>query len=167
MDQTIVEVTYLELRSAPASFASRRPTEHVTKEELSRDEYLTLYRRVGSPLRWDQRLRMPAEELTVLLQSSLRIYVLRDSSHNALGFCEFDAAGFPETELKNFGLVPEAQGRGLGPWLLGISLQHEWSLGPKRIWLHTDTWDHPAAIPTYERAGFRVYAVRQEPVGPL
>jgi hypothetical protein len=55
----------------------------------------------------------------------------------------------------------------LGPWLLGISLQYEWSLEPKRIWLHTDTWDHPAAIPTYERAGFSVYAVRQEPVGPL
>ena len=84
-----------------------------------------------------------------------------------LGTAAGCALAVAETELKNFGLVPEAQGRGLGPWLLGISLQHEWSLGPERIWLHTDTWDHPAAIPTYERAGFRVYAVRQEPVGPL
>jgi GNAT superfamily N-acetyltransferase len=167
VDQTVVEVTYLELRSAPASSASRQATERVAEEKLSREEYLTLYRRVGSPLRWDQRLHMPAEELTALLQSSLRIYVLRDSANDALGLCEFDGAGFPEIELKNFGLVPEAQGRGLGPWLLGISLQREWSRGPGRIWLHTDTWDHPAAIPTYERAGFRVYAVRQEPVGPL
>jgi GNAT superfamily N-acetyltransferase len=65
-------------------------------------------------------------------------------------------------ELKNFGLVPEAQGRGIGPRLLGTSLQREWESGAKRIWLHTDTWDHPAAVPVYERAGFRVYDVRYE-----
>ena len=86
MDQTVAEVTYLELRCAPASFASRRATERVTEEKLSREEYLTLYRRVGSPLRWDQRLHMPVEELTALLQSSPRIYVLRDSANDALGF---------------------------------------------------------------------------------
>jgi RimJ/RimL family protein N-acetyltransferase len=33
--------------------------------------------------------------------------------------------------------------------------------------LHTDTWDHPAAVAVYERAGFRVFAVRREPVDPL
>ena len=162
-----LEVTYLELRSAPTSLAFRQGSERVTEEKLSREEYLALYQRVGAPLRWDQRLSMPAEELTALLQSSLRIYVLRDSAKNALGFCEFDRAEFPVLELKNFGLVPEAQGHGLGLWLLRKSLQHEWSSGPARIWLHTDTWDHPAAIPLYERAGFSVYAVRKEPAGPL
>jgi ribosomal protein S18 acetylase RimI-like enzyme len=163
----LVKVTYLELPFAPSSFAAPTDAEQVTEEKLSLEEYLTLYRRVGAPLRWDQRLKMPAQELTVLLQSSLRIYVLRGADRNALGFCEFDRSGLPEIELKNFGLVPEAQGRGLGPVLLGVALQQEWRCGPKRIWLHTDTWDHPAAIHVYERAGFRVYAVREEPAGPL
>ena len=167
MDQTLVKVTYLELRSAPASFTPREHPEHVTEEVLSIEEYLALYQRVGAPWRWDQRLQMPAQELTRLLQSSLRIYVLRDPAQIALGFCEYDRSGFPEIELKNFGLVPEAQGRGLGPWLLGIALRQEWSSGPRRIWLHTDTWDHPAAIPVYERAGFQVCAVREEPAGQL
>jgi ribosomal protein S18 acetylase RimI-like enzyme len=167
VDQTLVKVTYLEMWSAPTAFASRDATEQVTEEKLSLEEYLTLYRRVGVPLRWDQRLQMPRQELAALLRSSLRIYVLRDARHDALGFCEFDRGAFPETELKNFGLVPEAQGRGLGPWLLAMALRHEWSAGPQRIWLHTDTWDHPAAIPLYERAGFRVFAVRDEPAGPL
>jgi GNAT superfamily N-acetyltransferase len=137
------------------------------EERLSREEYLELYRRVGAPLRWDQRLLMPAEVLSALLQSALQIYVLRDHAGIALGFCEFDRSGFPEIELKNFGLTPEAQGHGLGPWLLAMALQHEWNAGLERIWLHTDSWDHPAAVPLYKRCGFRVYAVRQELAGPL
>ena len=167
MDQALVEVTYLEMRSAPTPFASREATEQVTAENLPLEEYLAPYQRVGAPVRWDQRLHMPTEELSALLHSSLHIYVLRDSANNALGFCEFDRSQFPETELKNFGLVPEVQGRGLGSLLLGAALEQEWSSGPQRIWLHTDTWDHPAAIRIYERAGFRVYAVREEHAGSL
>ena len=166
MNET-VKVTYLEMRSAPSTFAFREGAEYVNEEKLSLEEYLALYRRVGASLRWDQRLKMPAQELMDLLQSSLRIYVVRGAAQNALGFCEFDRRGFPEIELKNFGLVPEAQGHGLGPWLLGISLRQEWSSAPNRIWLHTDTWDHPAAIPVYERAGFRIFDMRVEPAGPL
>jgi GNAT superfamily N-acetyltransferase len=81
--------------------------------------------------------------------------------------CEFDRSVFPQIELKNFGLVPDAQGRGLGPWLLATALQGEWRSNPDRIWLHTDTWDHPAAQRVYERAGFRVFDVRDEPAEPL
>ncbi len=137
-------------------------------ERLARPGYLALYRRVGEPLKWDQRLAMPEQELDSLLAGgSLRIYVLRDAQGSALGLCEFDRAAFPQIELKNFGLVPQAQGRGLGPWLLATALHGEWRSNPDRIWLHTDTWDHPAAVHVYERAGFRVFDVREEPAGPL
>jgi GNAT superfamily N-acetyltransferase len=163
----IVTVTYLEMRSPPGSLAPWEGSEVVTEERLPLEEYVALYRKVGSALRWDQRLNMPARELNDLLQSSLRIYVARDAAHRGLGFCEFDRSGFPEIELENFGLVPGAQGRGLGFRLLELALQSEWSCAPSRIWLHTDTWDHPAAIPVYQRAGFRIYAVREESAGPL
>jgi GNAT superfamily N-acetyltransferase len=111
---------------------------------------------------------MPDAELTALLDGgSLNIYVLRNGQDRALGFCEFDRHEFPEVELKNFGLVPEAQGRGLGSWLLSVALREEWISGITRIWLHTDNWDHPAATHVYERAGFRVYSVRDEAAGAL
>jgi GNAT superfamily N-acetyltransferase len=111
---------------------------------------------------------MATDELDALLAGgALRIYVLRDLHGSGLGFCEFDRSLFPQIELKNFGLVPEAQGRGLGPWLLATALQGEWRSNPDRIWLHTDTWDHPAAVRVYERAGFRVFDVRDEPAAPL
>src|SRR5262249_47388047 len=100
--------------------------ESIAAEKLPVEEYLDLYRRVGEPLRWDQRLTMPRPELIRLLQSaSSQIYVLRDSDGRALGLCEFERR-LPEIELKNFGLLPLAQGKGLGTWLLRTALQHEW-----------------------------------------
>ena len=163
-----LRVTYLEQRERPLPPPLHAGGERIGLESLTSSIYLALYQRVGEPLRWDQRLLMPREELAALLGGeSLHIYVLRDEGGQALGFCEFDRGALPEIELKNFGLVPEAQGRGLGPWLLSVALHGEWRSDPTRIWLHTDTWDHPAAVRVYERAGFHIYAVREEAAGPL
>ncbi len=166
--QTVLRVTYLE-QSEPANPpALYWGSERVAVERMTREAYLALYRRVGGPLGWDQRSSMPAAQIgTLLADGSLRIYVLRDLHGETIGFCEFDRSRFPQIELKNFGLVPEAQGRGLGPWLLATALQGEWRSNPDRIWLHTDNWDHPAAVHIYQKAGFRVFDVRDEPAGPL
>ncbi|MGB6306955.1 MAG: GNAT family N-acetyltransferase [Steroidobacteraceae bacterium] len=168
MKQQMLEVTYMELLNAPTPARSRFGPERVAAEQLGLEPYLALYRRVGEPLRWDQRLRMPRSQLRLLLESGeLAIYVLRNSQGDALGLCEFSRADFPQIELKNFGLIPEAYGQGLGPWLLGIALEFEWQRGPSRIWLHTDTWDHSAAVPVYQKAGFRIVTVKREPVDEL
>jgi GNAT superfamily N-acetyltransferase len=165
---TRLKVTYLELRELPSQPATRTGLERVTLEHPSLAEYLALYRKVGAPLRWDQRLQIPEKDLAALLNGpSLRIYVLRDGAGTASGFCELDRQSFPDIEIKNFGLIPEAQGRDLGPWLLAVALHEEWQTNPGRIWLHTDTWDHPAAINVYLRAGFRIYNVVEEDSGPL
>ena len=167
VDET-VRVSYLELLQAPALAARGVRLERIATERLTVEGYLDLYRAVGTPVKWDQRLKMPREDLRALLDSEfVRIYVLKDEVDRALGMCEFDRSGLPEIELKNFGLIPEAQDRGLGSWLLRSALTQEWSFSPSRIWLHTDSWDHPAAIRTYESAGFRIYLVRDEPSGDL
>ena len=168
-DPAILRVTYMELCAAPVPAAPRAGPGggRIARERLDRAAYLDLYERVGGPWRWNQRLQLPDAKLVELLEGgSLNIHVLRDGQQ-ALGFCEFDRHGFPDVELKNFGLIPEAQGRGLGPWLLSVALLEEWKSSPARIWLHTDTWDHPAAIRLYQRAGFRIYAIRDEASGPL
>jgi GNAT superfamily N-acetyltransferase len=137
-------------------------------ERLTGAEYLALYRRVGEQVRWDQRLSMPLEELEALLAGDrLRIYVMRDAHGAAIGLCEFDRSGFPDIELKNFGIVPEMHGHGLGRRLLAAALGQEWQTGLQRVWLHTDSWDHPAAMRLYSSLGFRVFEERDEPVGPL
>ena len=159
----LLRVTYLELCAAPAPPDRHAGPESICLEQPATADYLALYRKVGESLGWDQRLLMPEAELAQLLQGTqLRIYLLRNELKEALGFCEFDRSGFPQIELKNFGLVPAARGRRLGPWLLATALAEEWSTNPARIWLHTDTWDHPAAMHVYGLAGFCIYDVRYE-----
>jgi len=159
-----VWVSYLELTQAPPAAPAREGSERIARERLDTASYLELYRRVGAPWRWDRRLKMSAESLDELLRGErLETYVLRQAQGTALGWCEFDRREFPTLELTHFGLVPAAQGRGLGPWLLATSLARAWR-GVQRVWLHTDTWDHPAALRCYERAGFRVYERRFERV---
>ncbi len=155
-------MSYLELTSAPAPVPARAGDERICAQKLNIEEYLELYMRVGEPLRWDQRLKMPRADLIRLLESERnQLYVLRDRLGGALGFCEFERA-LPEIELKNFGLIRQVQGRGLGLWLLLTTLHQEWERHPRRIWLHTDEWDHPSAIAVYQRAGFHIYMVRDE-----
>jgi ribosomal protein S18 acetylase RimI-like enzyme len=160
-------VSYLELTRAPAPPENLFHAGRIAAEKLSIDEYLSLYKLVGQSVRWDQRLRMPRTELAALLASRRsQIYVLRGPLNQPIGFCEFERA-LPEIELRNFGLIPSAQGKGLGSYLLRASLEEEWQLGPRRIWLHTDNWDHPAAIKLYQSAGFQIYLTREESPGDL
>jgi ribosomal protein S18 acetylase RimI-like enzyme len=164
---TVLRVAYLEQTAPPAAVHGAPRHERVDLERLGSDAYLALYRLVGGPYGWDRRLALPQASLDALLGGgSLRIYVLRDAG-TALGLCEFDHGDFPDIELTNFGVAAAVQGRGLGPWLLARALQAEWASNPRRIWLHTDTWDHPAAQRVYERAGFRVFDLRDEAAGPL
>ncbi|MER9413042.1 GNAT family N-acetyltransferase [Mesorhizobium sp. M0589] len=157
-------VTYMDMRepnSAPA-FDCPLSGATVARETLDVAAYLSLYRAVGEPVQWDQRLRMPAEELERLLAlPSTHIHVLRVEGE-AAGLCEFNGVGQPEVELTHFGLVPVFQGRRLGPFLLDQALRAIWSHAPQRVWLHTDTYDHPAAQSVYRRAGFKAYAQRME-----
>lgn len=132
------------------------------REYLPLGDYLGLYREVGAPLDWDQRLRMPRQDLAILLaKPSTWLNVLRVDGAVA-GFCEFIEVGEPIVELAHFGLAEAFRGRGLGPYLLDRSLRVIWAMRPERVWLHTDTNDHPKALSVYLRAGFTIRERRME-----
>ncbi|NUS21289.1 MAG: GNAT family N-acetyltransferase [Mesorhizobium sp.] len=157
-------VTYMVMLAPPqgAPCATPLPGAIVARETPDLSDYLDLYRAVGGPVQWDQRLRMPEAELETLLAStSTHIHLLRVDGE-AAGFCEFNEVGQPSIELVHFGLVPAFQGKRLGPFLLDRAVRTAWSHRPERLWLHTDTHDHPAAQSVYRRAVFRAYARRME-----
>ncbi|MEX0809026.1 MAG: GNAT family N-acetyltransferase [Dongiaceae bacterium] len=157
-------VTYLEMTAPPAgpSLAAPLPGAAIAREPLDADSYLALYRAVGEAVQWDDRLRMTRSALDAFLRDpATHIYVLR-LNKTAIGMCELVGVGKAETELTNFGLVPNVQGRKLGPWLLDHALRAVWAYKSRRIWLHTDTNDHPGAEAVYRRAGFEVYRRRME-----
>ena len=79
------------------------------------------------------------------------------------GFAELDRRRSGQIELAYFGLLPNYIGVGLGKYFLFWIVKQAWSYAPERLWVHTCDLDHRAALPNYERAGFRVY---DEPVLP-
>ncbi|CAN7769100.1 GNAT family N-acetyltransferase [Mesorhizobium sp. LjNodule214] len=157
-------VTYMEMTAPPSGDALMAPAPGamVAHETLDIAGYVSLYRAVGEPVQWDQRLRMSPSELERLLAlASTHVHVLRVDGE-AAGLCEFNGVGQADVELTHFGLIPAFQGRKLGPFLLDRSLRTAWSHRPERLWLHTDTYDHPGAQSVYRRAGFKPYAQRME-----
>ena len=76
------------------------------------------------------------------------------------GYFELDEQrenGNKQVELAYFGLLPSFVGRGVGGALLTEAIRRAWALGPQRVWVHTCTLDHPAALPNYQKRGFRIY----------
>jgi GNAT superfamily N-acetyltransferase len=124
--------------------------------------YRQLYNGVGGDYGWTDRNRMNDESLRrIITDPAIEIHRLSVGQQTA-GYCELDERQPDEVQLAYFGLMPKFIGRGLGKYFLDWTLQHAWSRGPRRVWVHTCTGDHPAALPNYLRAGFEVY--REEPV---
>ncbi len=73
------------------------------------------------------------------------------------GYFELDNRNEGEVEIAFFGLMPAFIGKGLGTAMINECVQHAWNIkGTKRVWVHTDTCDHPRALPNYQTAGFVV-----------
>jgi GNAT superfamily N-acetyltransferase len=115
----------------------------------------------ATPWVWFERRLMSDDALAAELQKpTTEIFVVHVGGVPA-GYFELNAAEPRETELCYFGLAPEFIGRRLGPFLLNAAIEQAWSRPIERFWVHTCTFDHPRALPLYQRAGFIVYARRR------
>ena len=72
------------------------------------------------------------------------------------GYIELDQQG-ESVEIAFFGLLPQYIGMKLGGFLLSEAIRLAWSLGPKRVWVHTCTLDHEHALNNYLARGFSIY----------
>jgi GNAT superfamily N-acetyltransferase len=79
-----------------------------------------------------------------------------------VGMLELDFSTPDECELSFLGLVREAMGKGTGRFLMNEAIRLAWAKPIGRFWLHTCTFDHPAARAFYRRSGFIPYQVAIE-----
>jgi GNAT superfamily N-acetyltransferase len=155
--------TYLEMKSSgdlrPASIAGTRPRLE-RLERCSVDLFRFLYEEVGRAYRWTDRLGWSDEAIERhLAMPGVSIWLLTSEDQPA-GYFELRVHEDDSVEIAYFGLLPDFVGRGWGKHLLTLAVQSAWQLGAVRVWLHTCTLDHPAALPNYLKRGFR--PVRQE-----
>ena len=152
--------TYLELetreqfrRTAPLPFGARV----VHHDPCSIADYRRLYRAVGGPWHWRDRLAWDDDTLRAYLESpEIAIWELLVGDESA-GYFELRRTDDENVEIAYFGLVSSFIGRGLGGALLTRAVEEAWRFGAQRVWLHTCTLDSPHALPNYRARGFRDY----------
>lgn len=149
-------VTSLQMMKRP----ERRPEpssdgwalRHVERPEL--DWYRELYRRVGQDWLWFSRMTMPDETLAAILRDPAIEVFAFEADGVPEGLLELDFREPGECELAFFGLTGKVQGTGAGRWLMNRALDRVWSRPIDRLWVHTCSFDHPAALSFYRRSGF-------------
>jgi GNAT superfamily N-acetyltransferase len=160
---TRVVRTYLEMRSSedlrPALLSGPEPPiERLGTCSVAFFRYL--YQAVGRAYHWTDRLSWSDETIRDHLATpGVSLWVMSWQGSPA-GYFELREHEDQSVEIAYFGLLPEFIGRGWGKYLLTRAVQSAWQMGPTRIWLHTCTLDHPAALPNYLSRGFR--PVREE-----
>lgn len=163
-------VTYLEMTSQPAKryplpLGINAAILHAEKPQLSFYRFLQF--QVGYPWNWESRLRMDDETLAAKIHAeTTEIYPLYLDGAPA-GFFEVSRADPSVTDLAYFGLMAHASGRRLGRWFLSRAIETCWANAPQRVTVNTCTLDHPAALPLYQKLGFRPCGQSAGKVRPL
>jgi GNAT superfamily N-acetyltransferase len=153
-----VDVTFMRMDRPPADPAPVLPPGCDVRviAPCSVAEYRFLYDTVGAPHVWWLRRTMPDRELANLLAiPAVSIHVLYRDDEPA-GFYELDRAAMPNVNLSYFGLMPHVVGARVGYAFLCHAVRTAWTAGVRGMSVNTCTADHPRALPTYLRAGFRV-----------
>jgi GNAT superfamily N-acetyltransferase len=151
-------VTYLEMAPPESLPESAGAPYRVSKVEApSLSWYRAIYRRVGDRWLWVGRAMMEDAALSAWLTAPTTELLALEQGDETMGFAELDWSVAGNLEVAMFGVVPEATGKGAAALLMRSVQARARDEGVRRIWLHTCTFDHPAAIPFYRRAGFRPY----------
>jgi GNAT superfamily N-acetyltransferase len=151
-------VTFLELTEQP----SARPPKitGLSLRQMGKPGtalYRELYRRIGTEWLWFSRAVMPEDALVRLLSLPSTTVLVMERDEHAAGLVELDCSVPGEVEIVTFGVIPEETGTGAAHFQMEGALAHAFTGDVHRVWLHTCTFDHPAAVRFYRRHGFRAF----------
>ena len=150
-------VTHLEMTARPADVRLDGPWTLRREQAPDLAWYRDLHRRVGEEWLWLSRQQLGDAALAAIIRAPLvEIYALVHEGHDE-GLLELDFRKPGECEVVYFGVTAKLVGQGAGRWLINQALDRAWSHPINRVWLHTCTFDHPAALAFYQRAGFRPF----------
>jgi len=156
--------TYLELRDPGELHPARiddLPVRVERVEGCPPTFWRFLYTEVGRRYHWVDRLGWTDQDISDYLNDpAVSLWLLTVSGAPA-GYFELRRDADGAFEIAYFGLLQAFTGRGFGAYLLTEAAERAWALGATRVWLHTSTLDHPAALPNYVKRGFRVFRTEE------
>ena len=163
-EPVIATRTYLEMTEPTALRHGRTPEGDVRvsrRDPCAPGFWRNLYATVGAAYRWLDRLPWTDEQIQGYLDDcAVSLWVMTVGDEIA-GYYELRREPDDSFEIVYFGLMPAFTGRGLGGYLLADAVERARSLGARRVWVHTCTFDHPHAIQNYLDRGFRVFKTEE------
>ena len=122
------------------------------------------YQEVGGAWNWNACAEWSTERWNEYLRSNPVTTVVLVLNEEEIGYGEFiNRDG--DVEILSFGLLGPNHGQGLGGPSLELVVRCAWTIGAvDHVWLHTCDDDHPRALPNYQRCGFEVYDIKEDPV---
>jgi len=152
-------ITYLEMTDRSQLVPAKHPEVKVDIQqaeipcpELNR----FFYTAVGGDWYWLDRLSWSYEQwLAFITRPGYETWVALRKG-NPVGYFELDGESGSDVELAYFGILPQFTGQGIGGYLLTAAIDRAWEKAPKRVWVHTSSFDHPRALGNYKARGFRV-----------
>ena len=118
------------------------------------DWYTRLLRRVGTNHLWYQRLILWPEAIAAKIAAPATVIHALLVDGEAEGIAELDLSEPGAAELVYFGVTPDLAGQGAAHFMMERLIASAFAHPIKRLWLHTNTIDHPRAMAFYRRAGF-------------
>ncbi|MCP3799719.1 GNAT family N-acetyltransferase [Allokutzneria sp. A3M-2-11 16] len=180
-----IETTWSLEQTDPGSLRQAKPPAEpvdLVRVDVPSPEFSRfLYTAVGGDWYWTSRLGWNHQRWSKWLeQPGTETWVLWSRGTPA-GYVELDAQPEDQVEITCFGLLPGFIGRGLGGHMLYEGAVRAWNLAQrwpqlqptKRVWVHTCSFDGPAALANYKARGFEVFRVEEatievadKPIGP-
>ncbi|MEH3022552.1 MAG: GNAT family N-acetyltransferase [Pseudomonas oryzihabitans] len=166
MDRTCTTF-YLEMTSsAELREKPQRPDLQIVECEVPQPEFNRfLYALVGQAWDWTDLNSWSDDEWRALVeQEGHRTWVAYHRGAIA-GYYELYRPDGRNVEIRYFGLAGTCMGLGFGGPLLSHAIRSAWNWpGTERVWVHTCTLDHPAALANYQARGLRIYQQEETPL---
>lgn len=158
-------ITYLEMRSRGELRAKAIPDPRFAIQPVSVPQWRFnrfLYALIGERWNWTDKNVWSNEQWRAYAESpNLQTFVgYYDGS--IAGYFEIEWHAEDDVEIVYLGLTGEFIGRGFGGPLLTRAVEEAWKWKAARVWLHTCTLDHPAALANYLARGFSVYKTEKK-----
>lgn len=154
--------TYLEMRSPGELRPKRILNERFWIGEATVRQWQLnrfFYRNVGLPWNWNDKRNWSDEQWREYAEAPQRRLFAAYWDGSPAGYYELYRHDDDSVEIEYFGLMPAFLGRGLGGPLLTRAIEVAWQMQPTRVWVHTCSLDHSAALANYQARGMQVYRV--------
>jgi len=163
-------ITYLEMTQQIARHVpvpSKPSIALISAKNIPLEFYRFIYKCVGKENHWTDRLKLTDKKLDAIINAPTTEISILYADGCPAGYFEIENSKLPTSaELAYFGIAPPYQGKGLGRWFLSAAISAAWTHKPDKVIVHTNTLDHPAALPLYQKLGFSPYAVEDVMITP-